>query len=82
MEGPLMSRNETTVREYMRAFASSDHAAVLGCLTDDVEWILPGVFYLHGKRAFDAEIENAAFVGRPSISITRMTERDDVVIAE
>jgi uncharacterized protein len=77
-----MSRNETTVRDYMRAFAKSDHAAVLACLTDDVEWVLPGVFHLRGKRAFDGEIENTAFVGRPSISITRMTEKEDVVIAE
>jgi ketosteroid isomerase-like protein len=81
-KGHLMSRNETTVRDYMRAFARSDHAAVLACLTDDVEWALPGVFHLRGKRAFDGEIENAAFVGRPSISITRVTEKDDVVIAE
>ena len=77
-----MSRNETTVRDYVRAFARSDHAAVLACLTDDVEWVLPGVFHLRGRRAFDVEIENAAFVGHPSISITRMTEKDDVVIAE
>jgi ketosteroid isomerase-like protein len=39
-------------------------------------------FHLFGKEAFDNEIENDAFVGSPTITITRMTEEDDVVIAE
>ena len=41
-------------------------------------WRLP----LEGKEAYDAEIENPAFSGSPSISITRMVEEDDVVMAE
>jgi ketosteroid isomerase-like protein len=77
-----MSRNKATVQEYMRAFARSDHAAVLACLTDDVEWVIPGAFHLRGKHAFDNEIENPAFVGRPAITVSRMTEEDDVVVAE
>ena len=43
---------------------------------------MPGAFHLIGKEAFDKEIENAAFVGSPTITITRMTEEDDVVVAE
>jgi ketosteroid isomerase-like protein len=77
-----MSANKKTVEEYMNAFSVSDHARVLACLTDDVEWLIPGAFHLKGKEAFDGEIENPAFVGRPLISVTRMTEEDDVVIAE
>ena len=34
------------------------------------------------KAAFDKEIENAAFVGRPQITVTRLTEEADVVVAE
>ena len=34
------------------------------------------------KAAFDGEIENDAFVGSPTITVTRMTEENDVVIAE
>jgi ketosteroid isomerase-like protein len=77
-----MSRNKQTVQKYMDAFTRSDHAEILSCLTDDVEWVLPGAFHLIGKDAFDKEIENEAFVGSPTIKVTRMTEEDDVVVAE
>ncbi|HWC05605.1 MAG TPA: nuclear transport factor 2 family protein [Methylomirabilota bacterium] len=76
------SRNRRTVDTYMDAFGKSDHAAILSCLTDDVEWVMPGVFHLTGKVAFDKEIENDAFVGSPTITVTRMTEENDVVVAE
>ena len=66
----------------MEAFGVSDHAAVLSCLTEDVEWDLPGAFHLKGKDAFDKEIENDAFVGRPTITVTRMIEENDIVVAE
>jgi ketosteroid isomerase-like protein len=77
-----MTRNKETVERYMEAFRKSDHAAVLSCLTDDVEWVIPGAFHLRGKEAFDREIENEAFVGRPSIEVTRLVEEGDVVVAE
>jgi uncharacterized protein len=77
-----MSRNKQTVQRYMDAFAKTDHAEVLSCLTDDVEWVIPGVFHTTGKDAFDKEIENDAFVGSPTISVSRMTEERDVVVAE
>lgn len=77
-----MSRNKETVQKYMDAFARSDHAEILDCLTDDVEWVMPGAFHLTGKDAFDKEIENDAFVGRPTIDVTRMTEENEVVVAE
>ncbi|ABE44559.1 nuclear transport factor 2 family protein [Polaromonas sp. JS666] len=63
-------------------FARSDHAGVFSCLTDDVEWIIPGAVHLRGKAPFDREIENDAFVGRPTIGVTRLTEEGDVVVAE
>lgn len=77
-----MSPNKQTVQRYMDGFARSDHAEVLDCLTDDVEWVIPGAFHLCGKSAFDKEIENEAFVGRPTIAVTRMTEEGEVVVAE
>ena len=77
-----MSQNKQTVRRYMDAFARTDHADVLSCLTDDVEWEIPGAFHVTGKEAFDKEIENDAFVGSPAIRVTRLTEEDDVVVAE
>lgn len=77
-----MSGNKRTVQKYMEAFTRSDHGEILSCLTDDVEWVLPGVFHLTGKAAFDKEIENEAFVGSPAIHVTRMIEENDVVVAE
>jgi hypothetical protein len=43
---------------------------------------LPGLFSLTGKQAFDKEIENDAFVGSPAITIMRMVEENNIVIAE
>jgi ketosteroid isomerase-like protein len=77
-----MSENKATVEKYLDGFRTGDHALVLSCLTDDVVWEMPGFFHLVGKEAFDKEIENDAFVGRPAIAVTRVTEENDVVVAE
>ena len=77
-----MTENKRTVERYIDGFNKSDHEQILSCLTDDVEWDMPGAFHLVGKRAFDGEIENEAFVGRPRITITRMVEENEVVVAE
>jgi ketosteroid isomerase-like protein len=77
-----MTENKRTVERYMDGFRRGDHELILSCLTDDIEWEMPGAFHLIGKEAFDREIENDAFVGSPTITITRMTEEDDVVVAE
>lgn len=77
-----MTNNKTTVERYIDGFNALDHALILSCLTDDVEWIMPGTFHHVGKDAFDKEIENDAFEGKPVVAITRMTEENDVVIAE
>jgi ketosteroid isomerase-like protein len=77
-----VSDNKATVERYMAGFNTSDHALILSCLTDDVEWDIPGAVHLVGKEAFDKEIENPAFVGRPTVTVTRMVEEDDVVVAE
>ena len=53
-----------------------------GPRTDHVEWIIPGMFHHTGKEAFDSEIEYEAFVGSPSIGVDRLTEENDVVVAE
>lgn len=77
-----MGANKRTVRTYMEAFGRLDHAAILACLTEDVEWLLPGVYHHKGKAAFDREIENDAFTGRPAITVTRLVEGQDLVVAE
>jgi ketosteroid isomerase-like protein len=77
-----MTENKATVERYMDGFGQSNHAQILSCLSEDIEWDMPGAFHLVGRDAFDKEIENPAFVGRPSITISRMVEEDDVVVAE
>jgi uncharacterized protein len=77
-----MTPNKQTVEKYMDGFNKADHAAILSCLTDDVEWILPGVYDLKGKEAFDKEIENDAFIQPPVITVSRVVEENDVVVAE
>ncbi len=66
----------------MDGFRKSDHQQILFCLTEEVVWDMPGAFHLVGKEAFDKGIENPAFVGRPTITIIRMIEENDVVAAE
>jgi ketosteroid isomerase-like protein len=77
-----MSENKKTIETYIDGFNTSDHAQILSCLTDDVVWEMPGIFHHEGKKAFDGEIENPAFEGKPIVVITRMTEENNVVIAE
>jgi uncharacterized protein len=74
--------NKTTVDRYMEAFRRSDHGQILSCLTEDVEWVIPGLFHVQGQDAFDRQIEGEGFVGPPAITVTRLVEEDDVVVAE
>ena len=77
-----MTENKETVAKYLEGFNKSDHQQILACLTEDVEWEMPGAFHLVGKDAFDKEIENEAFVGKPIVTTIRMVEEDDVVVVE
>jgi ketosteroid isomerase-like protein len=77
-----VSEHKKTIDRYIDGFRNGDHAQVLSCLTDDVEWEVPGAFRIAGKTAFDKEIENPAFTGRPTITTSRMTEENDVVVTE
>lgn len=74
--------NKKTVQRYIDGFNAGNHEMILSCLTEDVVWYMPGFIDLSGKQAFDKEIENDAFQGKPVVAISRMTEERDVVIAE
>ena len=56
--------------------------ALAACLTDDVEWVIPGAFHVRGKDDFAKHIVDEGFVGHPLITVSRLTEEDDVVVAE
>jgi uncharacterized protein len=76
-----VSERKRLVERYFEGFRQGDHELILGCLTDDVVWDLPGFRYLEGKEAFDGEIENEAFEGRPMLDLDRLVEEDDAVVA-
>jgi ketosteroid isomerase-like protein len=81
-EGHHMTRNKAIVERYMDAFERGDDDGVLACLTEVVEWDIPGAAKVSGKAAFRDEIHNPAFSGRPEITTTRLVEEGDVVVAE
>jgi uncharacterized protein len=76
-----VSPRKEVVERYFEGFRRSDHGQILACLTDDVVWDLPGYTHLQGKDAFDREIENPEFVGRPTLSVDRLIEEADTVVA-
>jgi uncharacterized protein len=77
-----MTENKRTVERYMDGFRRTDRSQILACLTGDVEWLVPGAFHPRGKQEFDTQIVDQGFVGSPSITVARLTEEDDVVVAE
>jgi ketosteroid isomerase-like protein len=77
-----MSVNKATVETYLDGFRRNDHAQILSCLTEDIEWTVFGAFRLRGKPAYDAAIEGPGFVPPPELEVVRMVEQDDVVMAE
>ena len=79
--GSSLSRRKAVVEQYFDGFRRSDHVQVLECLTDDVVWDLPGFAHLTGKDAFDRAIENDEFVGSPTLTVDRLIEEADTVVA-
>ena len=76
-----MAARKAVVETYFEGFRRSDHEQILGCLTDDVVWDLPGYAHLVGKEAFDREIENEQFVGSPMLTVDRLVEESETVVA-
>lgn len=66
----------------MEGFRNTDRGTILSCVTDDVEWEIPGMFRSRGRDAFNDHIVDPGFAGNPVIDVTRLTEENDVVIAE
>ncbi len=77
-----MTDNKKTVARYIEGFNQGDREKILSCLTEDVEWLIPRFFHVHGKVEFAGQITNDAFVGLPDVNIVRLTEENDVVICE
>ena len=76
-----MTPNKNTVETYMDGFRKTDRSQILSCLTDDVEWVLPGAFHVRGK---DDSLSTLSMrdLSVPADTVSRMTEADNVVVAE
>ena len=61
--------NQETVTRYMDGFRHTDRDRILSCLTDDVEWQLPGMFHTRGKAEFATHIVDEGFTGKPAITV-------------
>jgi ketosteroid isomerase-like protein len=77
-----MTKNKSTVAKYMEGFRNTDREAILSCVTENVEWEIPGMFHARGISEFNDHIVDPGFAGNPVITISRMTEENDVVVAE
>jgi ketosteroid isomerase-like protein len=76
-----VSTRKAVVETYFDGFRRSNHEQILACLTDEVIWYLPGYTLLAGKRGFDSEIENENFVGSPMLTVDRLIEAADTIVA-
>jgi ketosteroid isomerase-like protein len=77
-----MTPNQQTIGRYMDGFRRTDREQILSCLTDDVRWLIPGVFDVQGKEGFAGHIVDDGFTGSPEIVVTRLLEDGDAVVAE
>ncbi len=76
-----MSPRKDVVETYIEGLRRGDHELILSCLIDDVVWKLPGYTTVTGKDAFDKEIENDDTVGSRKLTIDRLIEEADTVVA-
>jgi ketosteroid isomerase-like protein len=76
-----VSPRKEVVETYFEGFRRRDHQRIIACLTDDVVWDLPGYAHLVGKEAFDREIERPDFAGSPTLTVDRLVEEGDTVVA-
>ena len=82
MTADAATTNQQTVERYMEGFRRTDRAMILSCLTQDVEWFIPGTFHVHGHEAYAGHILDEGFAPHPEIRVTRMVESGDIVVAE
>lgn len=78
----MKSTNQATVEAYMQGFRTTDREGILACLTDDVEWVIPGAFHARGKVEFASHIVDEGFTGKPTITVDRYVASGDVIVAE
>ena len=74
--------NVQTVDRYLDGFRTTNRVQILACLTEDVEWVLPGFFHTRGKHEFASHIVDDGFEPHPKITVDRMFDSGDTEIVE
>ena len=74
-----MTRTDV-VERYVASFRVGDHAAILGCLTDDVTWDVVGHATASGSAEFEKLIDGPAGASLPRLSVELHVEEGDVVV--
>lgn len=77
-----MSEKIKVVEKYLESYERLDYEDIKSTLSPDVEWIAPGLFHVHGVKAFMEEAARTELTGIPEITTNRLLESNDVVIAE
>lgn len=78
-----MTPNEQTVETYLEGFRRTDREMILSCLTEDIEWSIPGAFHTHGRDEFAGHIVDDDFRPHPQITVTRRVEAPgEIVVVE
>ncbi|WP_067694316.1 nuclear transport factor 2 family protein [Nocardia jejuensis] len=76
-----MTANKNTVERYIEGFRRGDHEQILSCVTDDVLWEIHGHATVRGKSDFAGAINNEATPGLPTLTIDRLIQEGDSVVA-
>jgi uncharacterized protein len=80
---PSPTANARTVEIYINAYRRFDRETILSCVTDDVEWFIPGAFETRGRAGFAEHIVGQGFGPTPpEIMESRLIEAGDVVVVE
>ncbi|MFD4630148.1 nuclear transport factor 2 family protein [Streptomyces sp. NPDC058284] len=82
-----MSKHKATVERYREGVLSGDHELVLSLVTDDVVWESLGQTRVQGREALRGIVQNKdgaaakGVVQRPEITVDRLIEEGDTVVA-
>jgi ketosteroid isomerase-like protein len=77
-----MSDSTAIVERYLDGFRRHDHAQILSCLTDDIEWTVSGASRITRKPAYDVAIELPGEATRHTGDVLRMSMAEVFVMRD
>lgn len=76
-----MTPHKDLVNRYIDGFRRGDREQILSCLTDDVLWEIHGLETVRGKAGFAGAIRHESTTGRPTLTVDRLVEEGDTIVA-